>query len=151
VFVYDGNQIVMQFQKTSATGSASALTASDLSDRYLWGPAVDQLLADDQLQGATPQVVWTLGDNENTIRDLATYSGGVTAIMNHRVFSAYGELLSQTDPSATPISPAAVDCLFDYTGRPEDTATGLQFNGGAGQVGRWYDAITGRWLSEDHI
>jgi RHS repeat-associated protein len=53
-----------------------------------------------------------------------------------------------------------VDCVFGFTGRPlsvlsVNAATGgedgLQFNGGAGQVGRWYDAITGRWLSEDHV
>jgi RHS repeat-associated protein len=58
-------------------------------------------------------------------------------------------MLSQTNPSATPPSPATVDCLFGFTGRPLDTATGLQFNGGDGQVGRWYDAITGRWLKPD--
>ena len=64
-------------------------------------------------------------------------------MVNHRVFSAYGELLSQTNPSAA-------DCLFAYTGRPlsrfsENATTGgvvgLQNN-----LNRWYDAITARWL-----
>jgi RHS repeat-associated protein len=66
--------------------------------------------------------------------------------VNHRVFSAYGQLLSQTDLSGARPAPATVDCLFGYTGRPLDQATGLQNNNA-----RWYDAITGRWLSEDHI
>ena len=45
-------------------------------------------------------MVWTLADNQNTVRDLATYSSGVTTtVVNHRVFSAYGQLLSQTNPS----------------------------------------------------
>jgi hypothetical protein len=47
--VYDGQQIVMQFDGTGT----SDLTAANLSHRYLWGPAVDQLLADEQLLPAT--------------------------------------------------------------------------------------------------
>jgi RHS repeat-associated protein len=132
-FAYDGNQIVLQFD-VAGTG---ALTAANLSHRYLWGPAVDQLLADEQVANGD-LVVWALGDNQNTVRDLATYSNGVTTVVNHRVFSAYGQLVSQTN--------AAVDCLFAYTGRPLDTATGLQNNDN-----RWYNAIIGRWLSQDPL
>ena len=77
--------------------------------------------------GAT---VWTLTDNENTVRDLATYNAttGVTSVVNHREFSAYGELLSQTKPQTG--QAAAVDCVFAYTGRALDEATGLQNNDG---------------------
>jgi hypothetical protein len=119
--VYDGNQIVMQFDNSSAPASGEGagvglpFTASNLSHRYLWGPAVDQLLADEQVSNGLSQagsVVWALTDNQNTVRDLATYSGGTTAVVNHRVFSAYGELLSQTNLSVTPSTVAAVDCLF---------------------------------------
>ena len=136
-YVYDGNQIVLQFD---GTGSGD-LVAGNLSHRYLWGPAVDQLMADEQVVNGLSQpgnVVWTLGDNENTIRDLATYNAGTdtTTVVNHRVFSAYGQLLSQTNSS--------VGCLFAYTGEALDTATGLQNNDN-----RWYNAITGRWLSQD--
>jgi hypothetical protein len=45
IFVYDGNQITLQFDKTG-TGN---MVASDLSHRYLWGTAVDQILADEQV------------------------------------------------------------------------------------------------------
>jgi RHS repeat-associated protein len=138
-FVYDGNQIVMRFD---GMGSGS-LQANSLSDRYLWGPAVDQLVADEQLQ-TTPQVVWSLGDSLNTVRDLATCSNGTTMVVNHRVFSAYGELLRQTSPQTSGVP--ATDCLFAYTGRALDETTGLQNNGN-----RWYDGKTGRWLSEDPI
>ena len=52
-FAYDGDQIVLQFEKDvseSATGSASALGVADLSHRYTWLPnAVDQLMADEAL------------------------------------------------------------------------------------------------------
>jgi RHS repeat-associated protein len=60
------------------------------------------------------------------------------------VFSAYGELESQTNPTTN--TAAAVNCLFAYTGRPLDQATGLQNNDN-----RWYNAIIGRWLSQDPI
>ena len=147
-YVYDGNQIVMQFDNLTSPASGEGqgeglpLAATNLSHRYLWGPAVDQLLADEQLSTGAG-LVWTLGDNQNTIRDLAVSTGGVTSVVNHRVFSAYGQLLSQNNPSDG-YAAAAVDCLFAYTGRPLDQATGLQNN-----LNRWYDAITGRWLSQD--
>ena len=129
----------MQFDKTG-TGN---LAATDLSHRYLWGPAVDQLLADEQIGGPNAGVHWALTDNVNTVRDLATYDSGTqtTTVVNHREFSAYGQLLSQTNPSG---GVAAVDCVFAYTGRALDEATGLQNNDN-----RWYEAITGRWLSQD--
>jgi hypothetical protein len=108
-FVYDGNQIVLQFDKTG-TGN---LAASNLSYRYLWGPAVDQLLADEALSPLPPgegqgegfdlttpgSVVWPLVDHQGTIRDLATYNSGtdVTTIANHRVYNAYGVLEGQTN------------------------------------------------------
>jgi RHS repeat-associated protein len=37
-----------------------------------------------------------------------------------------------------------VDLIFGYTGRPFDASTGLQNN-----LNRWYDAVVGRWTSED--
>ena len=45
-FVYDSDQIVLQFSKTT-TGAVgtTALGNANLSERYLWGPAVDQLFA----------------------------------------------------------------------------------------------------------
>ncbi|MHB9004737.1 MAG: RHS repeat domain-containing protein, partial [Coriobacteriia bacterium] len=42
-FVYDGDQILLQFEKTGP----GDLAAGDLKHRYLWGPAVDQILADE--------------------------------------------------------------------------------------------------------
>ena len=75
----------MQFDKTG-TGSAAA---GDLAHRYLWGAAVDQLLADEVVDdGGAEDVVWTLGDHLNTTRDLAVYDAvlGETTIDNHRTF-----------------------------------------------------------------
>jgi RHS repeat-associated protein len=167
-FAYDGDQIVLEFDKdlsagssSGATCSASAMTASDLSHRYLWGPTVDQLLADEQLLPSTASgrgaggedgydlsqpgnLVWALTDNQNTVRDLAVYNAqtGATSIIDHRQFDSYGNLLSQTNPATGNAS--AVDCLFGYTGKPFDNATGLQNN-----LNRWFNPTTGRWMTQD--
>ena len=47
-YVYDGNQIVMQVK-----GGGQASLAANIAHRYLRGPAVDQLLADEQLMPVT--------------------------------------------------------------------------------------------------
>ncbi len=62
-YVYDGNQIALQFDKI--VSGPSDLSASDLSHRYLWGPAIHQLLADEHVEslGTAGDVVWPLTDN----------------------------------------------------------------------------------------
>ena len=56
------------------------LSASKSSHRYLWGTAVDQLMADEQVSNSD-LVVWALDDNLNTVRDLAVYASGVTTVV----------------------------------------------------------------------
>jgi RHS repeat-associated protein len=112
-----------------------------VTNRYLWGPAVDQILADEQLEpDGTTTVLWTLTDHLNTVRDLALHdpATGATTIVNHLVYDAFGRITTQTDPTLAP--------LFAFTARPLDPATGLQNN-----LNRWYDAQVGRWVSEDPI
>ncbi len=128
-------QIVLHFE-------ADAQDDPQLAHRYLWGPAVDQILADEQVTDPTApgNVVWPLTDHLNTVRDLAAYDADTdtTTIVNHLIYDAYGRITSQSDPDQTP--------LFAFTARPFDDATGLQNN-----LNRWYDAEIGRWISEDPI
>ncbi len=146
-FAYDGNQIVLQFDRAAApTGDpADPLTIDHLSHRYLWNPAaVDQLMADEHV--TTPDtpgtILWPLADHLGTIRDLAAYdpATATTTVVNHRTFDAYGNLQSHTATTS------AHDTLFAFTGRPLDQATDLQNN-----LHRWYDPAVGRWMSEDPI
>jgi RHS repeat-associated protein len=151
-FVYDGNQIVLQFDEDLSQGSPPPsgegvqLTSADLSHRYLWGPAVDQLLADEQV--STPQtpgnVIWPLTDNQGTVRDLAicNVTTGTTSVVNHLVYTSYGQLLSQTNPATG--DAAAVDCLFGYAGLPFDRGSGMNMT-----LRRPYDPATGRFPTED--
>jgi RHS repeat-associated protein len=142
-FVYDGNQIVLQFDKSGSGG----LAATDLSKRYLWGSAVDQLLAQETtgaLQNGVLQagtVDWALTDNLGTVRDLVDYiANDVTSVVMHAVYNSFGKLANTVNPGTG--QPAS--CLFGFTGRPFDTNTGLQNNDN-----RWYDPATHRWLSQD--
>ena len=136
-YAYCGNQIVLQFDGTSST---SALGVANLSHRYLWGPAVDQILAGEQVTSLTQpgNVLLPLTNNVGTVCDLAQYNAktGTTSVVDHRVYDSFGNLVSQTN--------AAVDFLFGFTGRPEDNATGLQINGQ-----RVYRPSTGDWMSQD--
>jgi RHS repeat-associated protein len=141
-FAYDGNQIILQFEKAGE----GPVTGADLSHRYLWQPdAVDQLMADEQVhfdnqqeEVVTDKLLWALTDHLGTVRDLAVYNlqTGTTTVANHRIYDSYGVLVSETDSTIT--------CLIGYTGRPRDNTTGLQNN-----LNRWYDARTGRWMSKD--
>jgi RHS repeat-associated protein len=117
-----------------------------LTNRYLWGAEVDQLLTDEQFTPTTPgelpaaqgTLVWALGDHLNTVRDLAIYESatGVTMVVNHVVYDSFGNVISETAP--------AFGHLFGFTARPFDPATALQNN-----FNRWYEAYVGWWLSPD--
>jgi len=131
----DAPQIVLQFDRAGTDDAVAA----DLTHRYLWGPRVDEILADEQISSpSTPgETLWTLTDYLGTVRDLAEYDEQTdqTTIANHRVYDAFGRPTSETK--------AAVDCVFGYTGNLFGKATGLQ-----NSRRRWYDADTGRWASQ---
>jgi len=137
IFVYDGNQVVMDFWRANSQD----MQVGHLRQRYLWGPAVDQILAEEDVDGGTPELVkWTLTDHLNTVRDIARYDSetDTTTVVNHLVYDAYGNVTSETN--------SAVESLFLFTARPLDPDTGLQNN-----LNRWYEPSVGRWLSEDPI
>ena len=110
-FIYDGNNPVLQFDK-SGPGD---LAAANLTHRYLYGPAVNQILADEQVTSLTSPgtVIWPLTDQLGTPRDLAIYNSttSTTTIANHRVYNAFGVLHPKPTPrwtssSASPASPS---------------------------------------------
>ncbi len=125
-YAYDGDDVALALSP-----------AGSLTNRYLSGPAVDQVLADEDAAG---NILWTLADHQGTVRDLADYDDGtgITAIANHLVYNSFGAITSETNP--------AVDELFSYTGREWDPDAGLYY-----YRARWYDPAVGRFLSEDPL
>jgi len=128
-YVYDGDDVVLDF--VDANGAAGGLSPT-LKTRYLHGPAVDQILA--QEDESTGGVLWMLTDQLGSVRDIVNHSGeGIS----HISYDAFGNVVGGTGVLLT---------RYLWTGREFDSVTGLQYN-----RNRWYDPTLGRWLSEDPI
>jgi RHS repeat-associated protein len=132
-FAYDGQSINPSLQ---FDGAAS----SDLTNRYTWGPNVDQILASEDVTSLSSagNVLWGLADHLGTIRDIADLNEGTgtTTVTNHRFYDSFGVLKSETN--------SAVDLIFGNQGKPLDEITGL-----ANYVNRWLDSLLGKWANED--
>ncbi len=92
-YVYDGSDIVLSVSG-SAVNSSGAVT-----NRYLHGPAVDQILADEDSSG---EVLWALTDHQGSVRDLVDNSGNVD---NHITYDAYGKITSENRSKADTLNP----------------------------------------------
>ena len=115
---------------TDADGLEGSGYSPELSQRYLYGSAVDEILA---VEDAAGDVLWGLGDHERTIHDLVDSTG---TVQEHRQYDTFGQIVSPANPTA--------DFPQAFTGRPFDTDTSL-YNYRA----RWYDPAVGRFVSED--
>ncbi len=107
------------------------LNMSDLGHRYLWGPAVDELLADEN--ASSNVITWPLPDHLGTIRDWVNNSG---TNLDHVEYDTAGRRLDT----------AAIDEVFGRAGLFHDKYTGNDY-----ARNRWTDPETGRWLSQDPI
>jgi len=100
-----------------------------LTDRYLYGRAIDTLFA--KYGGGT--AIWYLTDNIGSVRELVTTSGTVE---DQITYDPFGNILSESN--------ASNGDRFKYTGEPWDSAIGLQYN-----LNRYYNPGDGRWVSQD--
>jgi RHS repeat-associated protein len=119
--VYDGQNPYADFN-----GSGT------LQQRYLYGPAVDEILARTSSGGTT---AWYMVDKLGSVHDLANTSG---TVIDHVAYDTYGNTLSES-------SPANGD-RFKFAAREYDSVTGLYFN-----RARYYDPTTGRFINQDPI
>ncbi len=129
--VYDGSSAYLQVSDANhlANGGATAV----VSQRYLYGPAVDQVLATDNCSGTGAGVLWGLGDHEGTVRDVVNGSG---VVQNHVQYDSFGK----------PLNALAANFLFGQAGIRFDPATGEYRT-----ANRVYDPRTGRPLSQDPL
>ncbi|MGA2066672.1 MAG: RHS repeat-associated core domain-containing protein [Thermoguttaceae bacterium] len=121
-YIYDGQDLLLVLNSTGA-----------VQERYLWGPAVDQVLA---CETGGNVVDWLLTDNQGTVRDVATYSGGQTTVVSHIIYGAFGNIVSSTGtlPRLT------------YTAQVWDADLGLYY-----YRARWYDPVTGSFTGQDPL
>jgi RHS repeat-associated protein len=146
-FLWENGQIVLEFDKE---GSGS-VAAGDLSHRYLWGPAVDMLLADEQVFDGLEnegEVYWALTDHLGSVRDVVDNNG---TLRIHRGYDAYGNVFGETHYNAsgnvvTPGQSGYVTEQFSFTGKFFEVYIDQYYN-----WHRWYDPATGSWTSQDFI
>ena len=112
-------------QVSVVTGANGAVT-----ERYVYGPAVDQVLAVDSVGS---QVLWMLSDQQGSVRTVISSAGTKLKTVE---YDGFGNVVSDSAPT--------VAVRFLYTGREWDADTQLQNN-----RARWFDPATGRWLSND--
>ncbi len=105
---------------------------NNLVTRYINGDALDQVFAQISASGG---VAWYLTDRLGSTRTLVDNNGNVLDAIN---YDAWGNIISQTNPSAQP--------LFMFTGIAYDARLGLYFNGNGG---REYDPKSGRFIEQD--
>jgi RHS repeat-associated protein len=140
-FVYDGENRIMTFK----SNSGGDLDAENLSTRYLHGPAIDQVLAEERVHYqtdhfVTDDVLWMLSDQAGSVRDVAVYNSGTgqTSVVDHLTYGAFGNQTENAHHNA------AYDPTFSFTGREYDADADLYY-----YRARWYDAQNGRFLSQD--
>ncbi|WP_017327101.1 RHS repeat domain-containing protein [Synechococcus sp. PCC 7336] len=120
-FVYDGEHIALVFDGEG-----------NLAYRYLHGPAIDRVLAQEDAEGT---VLFALTDHLGSVRDLVDAEGNV---VNHLTYDSFGNITSQSNPE--------VEFRFSYAGREFDDETGLFYN-----RARYLDPSTGQFISQDPL
>jgi RHS repeat-associated protein len=116
---------------------------------YTWGPGIDNLLAITDHSASETNTYYTITDHLGTVHALADDTG---AIVESYRFDAWGNILAVYDASNSPLTSdlghptSGLGNRFLFQGREYSWATGL-YNFRA----RWYDPVTGRWLSKDPI
>ncbi|MBE9075751.1 VCBS repeat-containing protein [Romeria aff. gracilis LEGE 07310] len=121
-FGYDRDHVLLEFAGASESPSM----------RYLYGPQVDQIIAQEDGSGTT---LWLLSDHLGTVKDRVDDTGN---LVNHRTFDSYGNLIAQSNTSFS--------SRYGFTGREFDEETGLHY-----YRARYYDGQTGRFISQDPI
>ena len=119
--VYDGANAYADFN-----GSGGLL------DRYLYGPAVDEILARTSSGGTTD---WYLTDKEGSVNGI--YESGTT-LLDTIVYDSFGQVLTETNATAAD--------RFKYAGMEYDAAIAIYYD-----QARDYNPVTGRFLQQDPL
>ncbi len=106
-----------------------------MTSRYLYSNTIDEVLARLEDDQGIQDLAWYLADRLGSVRQQVQADG---TVLNQITYDSFGNILSETNP--------AEGDRFKYTGREYDDLTGLYY-----YRARWYDAGTGKFLSEDPL
>ena len=129
--VYDGNQVVAEVD-----GSGN------LKKSYVYGPGLDNPISM-TVYGASTNTYYYLKDHLGSVLALTDASGKI--VENYR-YDAWGRVLGVYNANGNEIDASAVGNRILWQGREYSWASGLYYF-----RARWYDPVTGRWLSNDPI
>ncbi|MGI0493175.1 RHS repeat domain-containing protein [Alkalinema pantanalense CENA528] len=118
-FVYDRDHVALEFTGNRVT-------------RYLYGPGVDQVLA----QQVGDRTDWFLADHLGSTRALIDNSG---VIQKSFTYDAFGKVVGESGN-------AGVDTRYRFTGREWDGESQQYY-----YRARYYDANTGRFIGQDPL
>ena len=129
--VYDGNQVVAEVD-----GSGN------LNKSYVYGPGIDNPISM-TVYGTTTNTYYYLKDHLNSV--LALTDGNGAVVETYR-YDAWGRVLGVYNANGSQIDESAVGNRILWQGREYSWKTGLYYF-----RARWYEPVTGRWLSNDPI
>jgi RHS repeat-associated protein len=114
-----------------------------LKRAYTHGPGIDNWLAMTVYTGATVKSYFYLTDHLGSVHAVADDTGNI--VESYR-YDAWGRVLGVYDGNNNPLTQSAIGNKILWQGREYSWATGLYFF-----RTRWYEPVTGRWLSNDSI
>jgi RHS repeat-associated protein len=135
-YVYNGAQVVADVDATGA-----------LVRTYVWGPGVDNLLAMSVHQGSVTTTYHTVRDHLGSVLSLVDETG---AVVEQYEYDAWGNVLAVKDGAGNPLTSdlghptSALGNRYLWQGREYSWKTGLYYF-----RARWYDPVTGRFISKD--
>ena len=119
-------------------------TSGSLVRSYVYGPGIDNILSM-TVYGATTNTYYYIKDHLGSVQAIVDASG---SIVESYQYDAWGNVLNVFDSSGSPIAnrQSQIGNRYLWQGREISWKTGLYFF-----RARWYDPVTGRWLSNDPI
>ncbi len=123
--------------------SAETDQSGNVLRSYTHGPGIDWIMSMRTCDGGQTNLYIYLTDHVGTVHALVDAATG--DIVESYTYDAFG-VVSAFDGAGNPISASQVGNSYLFHGRRYDWDTGLyHFRA------RWYDPVTGRWLSNDPI
>jgi RHS repeat-associated protein len=128
--VYDGAHVLAEVNSTGG-----------LLRAYTHGPGIDNWLAMTVYTNGTAQTYFYISDHLGTVHAVTDGNGN---IVESYKYDAWGRVLGVFNSNGLAIAQSAIGNRILWQGREYSWATGLYYF-----RARWYDPITGRWLSND--
>ncbi len=129
--IYDGLHVIAD---TDQNGN--------LVRSYTYGPGVDNILSM-TMHGETTNTYYYVKDHLGSVQAIVDSSGSVVESYQ---YGGWGNVLGVYDSTGGVLQTSSIGNRFLWQGREYSWMTGLYYF-----RARWYDPITGRWLSNDPI